>query len=551
MFAPKMAKPEAKATASSTSDLAHQRSTLMARRPAVQEALLLPRTIGNPAMLRPPAQRASNPIGNEPNLRISAPGDIHEQEADRIARQVLTKPMDPRVGATARIQHQSEQATAGMEAAPASVERVLASPGRPLELTLRQDMERRFAQDFSRVRVHSGTQAEQSARDVNARAYTVGHSIVFGAGKFAPETRAGQGLLAHELAHVVQRQTGAEANVVRRNNGFDDEPTVVEPRQPPRGHVEKSGEIYPGNETKGEIVEKKPPSGGGGGGGGGRGAATFELGRVGALDAAFFYLQIHAAHFAALEAVSNKVAIAKDLLSHVAEFEDGARQLRGAVNKLQGAEAALPTVWQILPTGEQGAPTMVSLGELEHINAYATRASSIVGEAFDARVRLNKIINGWDAVVAQGEATRDFTRKAVVEATQMLDLRFSKEKGGSFRAFLVAARDDAGRVEAWARSKWYEAKDILDTANLPLRRAMNEAASIRSELIAIARRGPASAGVRVAIDSLKTAQEEGSLSVMLEKVEFSINVLHGIPEGAHATTRLLLLQKQLQGMSSD
>jgi hypothetical protein len=549
-------------------------------------------------MLRLLARRASNLIGNEPgggyeqeaapenmtkseaasqsvqqvpelehgsktgprlqaNLRINTPGDIHEQEADRIAGQVLTKPMESCVGATTRIQHHSEQATARMEAAPASVERVLASPGRPLEPTLRQDMERRFVHDFSRVRVHSGTEAEQSARDVNARAYTVGQSIVFGAGKFAPGTRAGQGLLAHELAHVLQQQSGAEANVVRRSNGFEDEPTVMEGRsprlQPPRGHVERGKEIFPGNEAKGEIVEKKPPgpTSGGGGGGGGGAKATFELGKVGALDAALFYLQIHAAHFAALEAVSNTVTIAKDLLSHVAEFEDGATQLRGAVNKLQRAQAALPTIWEILPTGEQAASTIVNLGELEHINAYATRASNIVSEAFDARVMLNKIINGWDAVVAQGKETRDFTRQAVVEAAQMLDLRFSKKEGGSFRAFLVLARDDAGRVEAWARSKWYDAKDILDSANLPLRRAMNEAASIRSELMAIAGRGPVSAGVRVAIDNLKTAQEEGNLSVVLKEVESSISVLHGIPNVARVTTRLLLLQKQLQGMSND
>ena len=80
---------------------------------------------------------------------------------------------------------------------------------------------------------------------------------------------------------------------------------------------------------------------------------------------------------------------------------------------------------------------------------------------------------------------------------------------------------------------------------------MNEAASIRSELMAIAGRGPASAGVRVAIDYLKTAQEQNSLSVVLEQVGHSISVLHGIADGAHATKRLLALQKQLQGMSND
>jgi len=72
-------------------------------------------------------------------------------------------------------------------------------------------MEHHFGHDFSRVRVHSGAAAEQSARDVNAHAYTVGHNIAFGASRFAPETNAGRRLLAHELTHVVQQRT-ASAN---------------------------------------------------------------------------------------------------------------------------------------------------------------------------------------------------------------------------------------------------------------------------------------------------------------------------------------------------
>jgi len=66
-------------------------------------------------------------------------------------------------------------------------------------------MEQRFGHDFSRVRVHSGGAAEQSARDVNANAYTVNHNIVFGVGRFAPQTNDGRLLLAHELTHVVQQ----------------------------------------------------------------------------------------------------------------------------------------------------------------------------------------------------------------------------------------------------------------------------------------------------------------------------------------------------------
>ena len=76
-------------------------------------------------------------------------------------------------------------------------------------------MEQRFGYDFSQVRVHPGRGREQSARDVNANAYTVGHDIVFGAGRFAPETHEGRRLIAHELTHVVQ-QSRVEGDVVQR-----------------------------------------------------------------------------------------------------------------------------------------------------------------------------------------------------------------------------------------------------------------------------------------------------------------------------------------------
>jgi hypothetical protein len=143
-------------------------------------------------------------------LAVSQSGDIYEQEADRIADQVLAKPAHPDViSAPPRIQRYTGQATGQGDIAPASVDHVLAGSGRPLEPALRQDMEQRFGHDFSRVRVHSGAAAEQSAQDVNAHAYTVGHNVVFGAGRFAPETHEGQRLIAHELTHVVQ-QSGAE-----------------------------------------------------------------------------------------------------------------------------------------------------------------------------------------------------------------------------------------------------------------------------------------------------------------------------------------------------
>ena len=133
--------------------------------------------------------------------------DPLEQEADQVADQILAAPEHSAVSSTPpHIQRFTSQETRKNDAAPASVERVIASSGRPLEPSLRQDMERRFGHDFSRVRVHSGAAAEHSAREVNANAYTVGDNVVFGAGRFSPGTHEGQRLLAHELTHVIQQR---------------------------------------------------------------------------------------------------------------------------------------------------------------------------------------------------------------------------------------------------------------------------------------------------------------------------------------------------------
>jgi hypothetical protein len=94
---------------------------------------------------------------------------------------------------------------------PPVVHDVLGSPGRPLDADTRAYMEPRFGHDFSRVRVHTDAMAAESARSVSALAYTVGRDVMFGAGQYAPTTAHGLGLLAHELAHVVQQGSPSEA----------------------------------------------------------------------------------------------------------------------------------------------------------------------------------------------------------------------------------------------------------------------------------------------------------------------------------------------------
>src|SRR5512134_3274935 len=90
--------------------------------------------------------------------------------------------------------------------APPVVHEVLHSPGQPLDAATRAFMEPRFGVDFGGVRVHADARAAESARAVNALAYTVGRSVVFGAGQYAPSTAQGQRLLAHELVHTLQQR---------------------------------------------------------------------------------------------------------------------------------------------------------------------------------------------------------------------------------------------------------------------------------------------------------------------------------------------------------
>lgn len=103
----------------------------------------------------------------------------------------------------------SSASHAGPATVPPIVQEVLHSPGQPLDPATRAYMEPRFGHDFSRVRVHTDARAAESARTVNALAYTVVPNIVFNKGEYAPQTTAGKELLAHELTHVVQQRTEA------------------------------------------------------------------------------------------------------------------------------------------------------------------------------------------------------------------------------------------------------------------------------------------------------------------------------------------------------
>jgi hypothetical protein len=170
------------------------------------------------------------PARLQAKLELGMPGDIHEQEADRVADQVMrmpepkgrsNAPVDISGDATApapRVQTKSTHAGSnGGIVAPPLVHDVLCSPGQPLDAATRAFMEPRFGRDFSGVRVHIDSRAVEANRAVRAKAFTVGNHLAFGLGQYAPATQQGKSLIAHELMHTVQ-QSGSPILLQRAEN---------------------------------------------------------------------------------------------------------------------------------------------------------------------------------------------------------------------------------------------------------------------------------------------------------------------------------------------
>src|SRR5258706_12969912 len=127
--------------------------------------------------------------------------------------------------------------TAGPDKIPRIVYDVVASQGHSLTRDVRAFMEPRLGHDFSHVRVHTDARAAESARSVNALAYTVGDHIAFQPGRYDPSSVGGQRLLAHELAHVVQNRNSG-TSTFRSPNAIS-RPSDVSEQEASRvaGHV--------------------------------------------------------------------------------------------------------------------------------------------------------------------------------------------------------------------------------------------------------------------------------------------------------------------------
>ncbi|MFZ0321983.1 MAG: DUF4157 domain-containing protein [Candidatus Sulfotelmatobacter sp.] len=158
-------------------------------------------------------------------LSISHPDDPEEREADNVAQTIMRAPAGFPAHAACScaeggqmceecLQKQAQPAIHRRAATPSTpaqmphiVSNVLHSPGHPLDAATRAFFEPRFGQDFGNVRVHTDSEAANSARSINALAYTAGEHLFFDSGQYAPTTNTGRHLLAHELTHAVQSRS--------------------------------------------------------------------------------------------------------------------------------------------------------------------------------------------------------------------------------------------------------------------------------------------------------------------------------------------------------
>ncbi|ABW30953.1 conserved hypothetical protein [Acaryochloris marina MBIC11017] len=200
-------------------------------------------------------------------LTLGQPGDKYEQEADRIASQVVQqinaptlsqfnqgqsvqreKELEEEVLAQSirpAIQRQQEKTDEKISSELESSINTARGSGQPLDTGLQQSMGQVMGADFSGVRVHTDAQSDQLNQSIQARAFTTGQDVFFREGAYQPGNRHGQELIAHELTHVVQQNSAIQAK--RSSVSFE--------RLPSREQTEKSAMAF-GQPS--EIVNQSP-----------------------------------------------------------------------------------------------------------------------------------------------------------------------------------------------------------------------------------------------------------------------------------------------------
>jgi hypothetical protein len=227
----------------------------------------------------------------QPKLKISQPNDKYEQEADRIADQVIrmpdpgvqrqvetegaeeilqTKPIAHQITPIVQGQMKEEELQINELYRPSSSANPQTTPhleneinawgsGKPLPESVRAFYEPRFGADLSAVRIYTDSRAAQAAHNLQAQAFTNGWNIAFANGEYAPDTFGGRKLLAHELAHTLQ-QNSTQQNPISSS--------LIEPGSPltsPAGShvanthvIQRRGPNKPSSKAKKSNASDKP-----------------------------------------------------------------------------------------------------------------------------------------------------------------------------------------------------------------------------------------------------------------------------------------------------
>ena len=271
----------------------------------------LQRTIGNRAATRLLQPHLQAKLTVQAKLNLGPADDAYEQEADQVAEQVVrsighaprpvqremeeeeiqAKPLAQQISSLQRssttanlnakqaaarplptrhfvaqstrpevtpLQRSAQHGPEGGEVDPGVTQSIQQARGggRPLDEGVRGKMEQGFGADFSGVRIHTGSQADNLNRSLNARAFTVGRDVFFGQGEYNPGSSGGQKLIAHELTHTVQQgAAGVRRTFVQRHPSHAEEEEVQTQRiQRHPSHAEEE-------EVQAQRIQRHPGHG--------------------------------------------------------------------------------------------------------------------------------------------------------------------------------------------------------------------------------------------------------------------------------------------------
>jgi hypothetical protein len=168
----------------------------------------------------------TNLVGLQPKLFVGSTNDTLEQEADAMADKIMHIFSAESINHSKPIMPKSKAGNMDMLVSSSFASSLSASKGGGSSLPkgTKNFMENAFSTDFSKVRIHTDSQAAEMSSGINAKAFTYGNDIYFNSGEFASNTEQGKKLLAHELTHVIQQENNITAKKIQRQTSVSATP---------------------------------------------------------------------------------------------------------------------------------------------------------------------------------------------------------------------------------------------------------------------------------------------------------------------------------------